>query len=178
MIKKRIFTLGIISLIIFIGLASYLWYLYFKDYENKLLSQDENLTFIRNVEFVNSGAINYINATNNDDDNIIPIYYFRVKNNDDGNSYNYTLYIENVTANDGCTLDTTFAREELEYELKLDNKVIKNGNLGTINNNVLDINTINKSSSNDYSLKIWLKSDITNYANKHFHYIVTMKETK
>ena len=177
MVKKRIFTIGIISLIIFIGLASYLWYLYFKDYETKLLSQNENSGFVKGVELINSGAIDYINATTADDYNVVPSYYFRVKNNSE-NDYNYVLYIENVAGDDGCTSDTTFARSELEYELKLDNKVIKSGNLGTIVNNVLDINVVAKSSSNDYALKIWLKNDITDYASKHFHYAVKMKEKK
>lgn len=173
--KKRIFVFGVISLIIFIGLAAYLWYLYFKDYEAKLLLQDSSMEFVNGIELTNSGSVNYINATNEDDDSIIPSYYFRVKNKSN-KKYDYILYIENISGDDGCTLETTFSRDDLQYELKLDNKVIKSGNLGTINNNILDINEINALSSNDYALKIWLREDLTDYANKHFHYVVTMKE--
>ena len=175
--NKSIFTVGIISLVIFIGIASYLWYIYFHEYEAKLLSQNGAFDFIRGVELVNSGGIDYINATVDDDDNIIPIYYFRVKNNSD-KDYKYVLYLENATSNDGCTSDTLFNRDELLYELKMDNKVIKSGALNTISNNILDDNIINSKSVNDYSLKVWLKDDVEDYANKHFHYVVNIREKK
>ena len=175
--SKKVYTIGIVSLIFFMIIASILWYLYFNDYEKKLSSQNENTEFIRGVELLNSGEINYINATNTDDDSIIPTYYFRVKNNTNKN-HNYVLYFENATSNDGCTQETTFSRDELEYELKLDNKVIKKAGLNTIQNNVLDVNMVKANSVNDYSLKVRLKENVTDYDNKHFHYIVTMKENK
>ena len=175
--SKRVFVVGIVSMIFFIIIASILWYLYFNDYEEKLLSQNEQTEFVRGVELLNSGEINYINATNTDDDSIIPTYYFRVKNSTNKN-YSYILYFENAIGNDGCTPDTSFSRDDLEYELKLDNKVIKKDGLSTIKNNVLDINVVNANSVNDYSLKVKLKENVVDYADKHFHYIVTMKEKK
>ena len=72
--NKNIFVFGMIGLIIFIGIASYLWYLYFHEYEGKLIAQNEDLAFMRGVEFVNSGPIDYVNAKTEDDDSIIPIY--------------------------------------------------------------------------------------------------------
>lgn len=175
--SKNIIVVGIFSLIIFMGIATYLWYLYFHEYEGKLLAQNTEYDFTRGVELVNSGSTTYLNATNEDDDAIIPTYYFRVKNNMD-KDFNYVIYFENAEANDGCTKDTTFSRDELEYELKLDNKVIKTGGLETINNNVLDVNTIAKNSIKDYALKVRLKSSVTDYDNKHFHYVINMKEKK
>ena len=177
MSEKKVYVVGVISLVIFMIFASILWYLYFNDYEKKLLSQNENTEFTRGVELINSGEVNYLNATNTDDDSLIPTYYFRVKNSTDKN-YNYVLYFENATSNDGCTPATTFTRDDLEYELKLDNKVIKSGSLSTIKNNELDVNIVNANSVNDYSLKVRLKESVTDYENKHFHYIVTMKEKK
>lgn len=177
MSDKKVYVVGVFSLVIFMIFASILWYLYFNNYEGKLLSQNENTSFIRGVELINSGEINYLNATNTDDDSIIPTYYFRVKNNTH-QKYSYVLYFENATSNDGCTPATAFTRNDLEYELKLDNKIIKKDGLNTIQNNVLDINTVNANSVNDYSLKVRLKENVTDYANKHFHYIVTMKEKK
>ena len=174
--NKSIFTIGIISLVIFIGIAAYLWYIYFNDYESKLLAQNEH-SFAQDVELINSGAIDYINATNQDNDNIIPAYYFRIKNNSD-KDYSYVISFENTTSNDGCTVDTTFNRDELLYELKLDNKVIQKGSLNTIRNNVLDTNIVSSRSINDYSLRVWLKEDVKDYANKHFHYVVNLKEKK
>ncbi len=175
--NKKIFTIGIVCLTIFIIIASYLWYLYFNEYEGHLLSQNENTVFLRGVELVNSGSIDYINALPGDSPSIIPTYYFRVKNNSNKN-YDYVLHIENASASDGCTPDTTFSRDELEYELKLDNIVIKSGNLSSIRNNILDVNTISQNSVKDYSLRIWLKDGLVDYEKKHFHYVVNIKEKK
>ena len=157
--SKNIVVVGIFSLIIFMGIATYLWYIYFHEYEEKLLTKNSEYDFIRGVEFINSGSTTYLNATTTDDDGIIPTYYFRVKNNMD-KDFNYIIYFKNAEANDGCTKDTTFSRDELQYELKLDNKVIKSGGLDTISNNILDVNTINKNSIKDYALKVKLKESV------------------
>lgn len=177
--NKRILTIGIISLIIFIGLATYLWYLYFSDYEKKLISQDaiDNITFANSIELVNSGGTNYANATNKDDDAIIPVYYFRVSNKSD-KEFEYVLLFENVTVNDGCTPETTLKRSELEYELRLNDSVIQKGDLDSVDNDILETNTIASHSNNDYALKVKIKDNVTNYNDKHFHYVVTIKENK
>lgn len=173
--SKNVIVVGIFSLIVFMGIASYLWYLYFTEYEKKLIAQNMDSDFSRAVELINSGQITYLNATNTDDDMIVPTYYFRVKNNSD-KDHNYVIYFENAQVNDGCTSETTYSRNDLEYELKLGNKVIKTGGLETISNNVLDTNTVAKNSINDYSIKVRLKSSVTDYSDKHFHYTITMKE--
>ncbi len=175
--NKSIFTIGIICLILFVGIASYLWYLYFNDYEGKLIAENEGLEFMRAVEFENSGPIYYINADVLDPDNVIPKYYFRVKNNSK-KDYEYYLYIEDSDGNDGCSSATRFKRSDLQFELKLDNKIIKNGSLDSIEDNLLYINTVEAGNVNDYSLKIWLKDDTVDYENLHYHYIITMKEKR
>ena len=66
--NKGIFSIAVFSLIVFIGIASYLWYLFFHEYEGVLLSKNPKMEFLRRVELVNTGNINYINATNKDSD--------------------------------------------------------------------------------------------------------------
>ena len=146
--NKRVLNIAFFSLIIFIAIASYLWYLYFHDYENRIIAENPKTEFVRGVELVNTGGINYI----------------------------ITINEENVK--DGCSKSTRFSRDELEYELKLDNKVIKKEGLDKISNNILDTNTIKGNSINDYSLKIRLKSGITDYEEKHFHYVINLEESK
>ena len=175
--RKNVIIMGIFSLVIFMGIASYLWYLYFNKYEEKLIKQNGIYEFERVVELANSGPTTYLNATNNDTEEIIPTYYFRVENESD-QEYEYILYFQNVDVNDGCSESTRFDRSDLEYELKLDNKVIKKAGLETITNNELDINTISSHSINDYSIRLKLKENVTDYENKHFHYTITIKEKK
>ena len=173
--NKGVLTIAVICLIIFIGIASYLWYLYFHEYEGKLIEANPAMQFIKQVELVNSKGIDYINASALDDDSIIPTYYFSVKNHSN-KDYNYVILLEDVDVDDGCSSATRFKRDELIYELKLDNKLIKTGGLETLNNNVLDKNIIKTGVTNDYSLKIKLKSDDTDYEDKHYHYVVNIKE--
>lgn len=173
--NKKILTIAIISLFIFTGISAYLWYLYFNEYETKLIDSSPVMRFIKDVELINSGNINYVNANVEDDDSIIPTYYFTVKNHSD-TDYKYVILLEETSSNDGCSTSTLFKRSELEYELTLDNKTIKTGGLDTLKNNILDTNTIKAEGTNDYSIKIRLKDSDTNYENKHFHYVVNMKE--
>ena len=173
--NKGVLGIAIICLFIFVGISSYLWYLYFYEYENKLIDASPAMKFIKGVELINSGNINYVNANTTDDESIVPIYYFTVKNHSN-KDYNYVIFIEDTPGNDGCTPSTRLKRNELEYELTLDNKIIKQGNLDSLNNNVLDKNIVKIDGTNDYSLKIKLKESDTNYENKHFHYVINMKE--
>ena len=173
--NKGAFTIAIISLVIFMGIASYLWYLYFHEYEQKVIAENSVLEFIRDVELVNTGSINYVNANVLDSDTMVPTYYFSVKNKANVD-HNYVIIIEETSGNDGCTSATRFTKEELEYELKFENEVIKTGGLDTLANNVLDSNIVKANGTNDYSIKIKLKSDDVNYESKHFHYIINMKE--
>lgn len=175
--NKNVFIVAIISLIVFMGIATYLWYWYFHDYEGRLIAENSSMEFIRGVEFVNTGGINYINANPDDDDSIIPVYYFSVKNKVD-KEFEYVITLDEEKSNDGCSESLRFERSELVYELKLDNKIIKEGGLDTLENNVIDTNIIKGKSTNDYSLKIRLKDDTVDYDKKHFHYVVNLREKK
>ncbi len=173
--NRSVLTIAIVSLFVFTGIASYLWYLYFHEYESKLIDASPAMKFIKGVELVNSGSINYVNANTFDTDEVIPTYYFSVKNHSD-KDYDYVIILDDEESSDGCSPSTRLKRNELEYELTLDNKVIKTGSLDTLKNNVLDKNIIKINGTNDYSLRIKLKEDTTDYENKHFHYVINMKE--
>ena len=173
--NNGIFTIAVFSLIVFIGIASYLWYLFFHEYENVLVKENSNMQFASGVELINTGNINYINATNTDSDSVIPVYYFSVKNKSN-KDYNYIISLEDSEGNDGCSNATKLTRSELEYELKMDNKTIKTGGLETLSNNILDSNIVKSGTTNDYSIRIKIKADTTDYQDKHFHYVINMKE--
>lgn len=53
----------------------------------------------------------------------------------------------------------SIARNNLRFELTLNDSVINQGKLSKIRDNVLDVRTINKNSTNQYKIKIWLDSD-------------------
>lgn len=171
---KRVLILKIafISMIIFTIVGGYFWYIYFNENDGRIISNNIRL------ELLNNGPVNYINAMPNDSDNVIPIYYFRVKNHLNMKA-EYELLFEEISpsvASDGCTSETFFQKNELMYELKLDNKLIKNGRLSSIKNNILDSNVVSGNSTNDYSLRIYIASDTDNSLQKHYHYVVNLKE--
>lgn len=172
--NRKLFTIGFICLVVFIGIGTYFWYLYFRDYEGEVLSKNVRL------ELLNSGRVDYINATIRDTDEVIPIYYFRVKNNVNM-PVDYEVLIKDVLPNevkDGCDDTSYFKREELNYELKLNNKIIKSGLLSEISNNIIDKREMDGISSNDYSLRVWLNEKDENTLDKHYHYIVNIREIK
>ncbi len=172
--NKTVFKMAFASLVIFIVVATYFWFLYFKDYEGSITREKVRL------ELINNGGINYINAVPDDLEENIPTYYFRIKNNA-SDSIKYDIFLQNVSpseANDGCSEGMIFSTSELNYELKLDNKTIKSGVLSSLNNNVLDNNTVSGNSINDYSLRIWLNEKAEENLLKHYHYIVSIREIK
>ena len=170
--RKLILSIALVCMIVFIIVGGYFWYLYFNDNESKI--KDDNLR----LELLNNGDVSYINAISNDTKDNIPTYYFKVKNHLDF-SANYVLVFEEVSpqeANDGCSKDTYFKKEELLYELTLDNKIIKKGTLIDLKNNILDENLISGKETNVYSLTVYLKNDLTDILKKHYHYRITLKE--
>ena len=172
--NKTVFKLAFISLIIFIVVATYFWFLYFRDYDGSIVKEKIRL------ELINNGGIDYINAIPNDLDENIPTYYFRIKNNSE-EDIKYDVFLQNVSPNavkDGCTDSTIFSSNELNYELKLDNKVIKSGVLSMISNGILDNNKVSGNAINDYSLRIWLNDKAEDSLLKHYHYTVSVRENK
>ena len=170
--NKTVFKIAFISLILFIAVATYFWFLFFKNYEGENTSQEVRL------ELISNGGINYINAVPNDLEANIPTYYFRVKNSiSEDIKYDVTIVdVSPNSVNDGCSSDMLFTRDELKYELKLDGKVVKSGLLSSLSNNLLDTNTVLHNSVNDYSLRIWLDENVKEDLLKHYHYMINIRE--
>ena len=172
--NKTIFRIGFICIIAFLIIASYLWYLYFKNYEGESLTTE----FLPDLEILNSGKIDYVNAKVNDSDDIIPVYYFRIKNNTD-NDISYQVLINDVAADvarDGCTSGTMFKREELKFELRLDNKIVASGVLGDLEKDLLYLDKIGSKKIVDYSMRVWLNDENVTDTNRHYHYVIDVKE--
>lgn len=170
--NKTVFKIAFISICLFIVIAAYFWYLYFDNYEGKVLSKSIRL------ELVNSGNIEYVNASPDDPSNIIPTYYFRVKNNLDS-SINYEITLDDISPSevkDGCSEGTLFARDELRYILKRENMVIKTGHLSDLKNNVLDSATLSGHGIYDYSIKVSLDDKAGDNLARHYHFQVNLKE--
>ena len=68
--NKNILYIAVLSLFLFVVMASYLWYLYFHDYESKIIASNPKMEFIRDVELINTGGINYVNAKVDDIDGV------------------------------------------------------------------------------------------------------------
>ena len=164
-----------ISLIIVIGIASYLWYLYFHDYEAKAILENCKTNFDNAIKLENTGKVNYVDAKAGDSEDVIPVYYFSVKNTS-SDDFGYVILLEEIDGNDGCTYETRLKKEELEYTLKLDNKTINTADLNTISNGMITENTIKGNSVQDYALVIKIKEGITDFEKKHFHYKINIKE--
>ena len=171
--RLLILKVALVFVLAFVVVGGYFWYLYFDLNEGKTISDTVRL------ELLNNGAVNYFNAIFNEEETKIPTYYFRVKNSLNS-ATNYTLIFNEIKptdVNDGCDSSTYYQRNELKYELKLDNKVIKTGRLSDIKDNVLDSNIIQGNTTNDYSLKISLADEEGDASiEKHYHYSVNLKE--
>ncbi len=132
------------------------------------ISADSNVS---KDEFKDLGPIKDENS-----DKIVP-YEFSVSNTD-GEDSTYDLLIEDIIDND--KEEKTLSRKYLNYELKLNDVIIKKGNMSNIKNNILDTRTMSKDSTNSYSLKIWLneKSKETDWMNKYYSYNITVEPIK
>ena len=170
---KRLLILKIafISMIAFTVAGGYFWYLYFDERESEMVRDNVRL------QLLNNGPVTYINAVPNDAAENIPIYYFRVKNNFSTDA-KYSLIFNEINPSnvgDGCSIQNYLNKNELMYVLTLDNKVIKQGKLSELSNNVLDNNIINGNTENDYSLKVYIEDNATETLKKHYHYSVILK---
>ena len=174
--RKNILRIIFLVVIAFLTITSYLWYRYFHNYELETLIKET----APDLEITNSGKIDYINAKIGDTDDLIPIYYFRVKNNTNSEMV-YKILIKDVNpseADDGCSSETTFKRDELRYELSMKGKVISQGLLSSLVGDLLTVGTVAGNSLNDYSIRVFLtdmKLNDTDSLNKHYHFVIDVK---
>lgn len=106
-------------------------------------------------------------------DSVIP-YQFSIRSINKGNQ-TYMLLIEDIIDNDNENNNLT--RNYLRYELRLNNEIVKRGNLSEISNNILDRRAISKNEVNKYSLKIWISSNAKDidWMNKYYSYNISVK---
>lgn len=176
---KGVFLVGFISVIVFIIISAYFWYLYFLDLHNdgKL---NNNSNQLGKLVMVDISGVNATNEESKEDGSDTPSYVFRIDNRKTG-STNYNLYIEDTPYNlvsDGCSSETTLKRSDLSYQLKLNGYIVKRGLMTDIEDNILDTRHINIDVSNQYELTIWINENAIDWEGKHYHYKVTLKEVE
>ena len=157
---------------IFMIILTILWYRYFGDTEKNVLEKNVR------IELINNGKIDYLNAIPLDDIEVIPTYYFRVRNNVDV-PVKYEILIsdiDSITADDGCMEGGLFTREEISYELFKDNKSIRKGKLSEISDNILLNDEMKGSMTNDYAFRAWLNENAKDTIEKHYHYVINIRE--
>ena len=177
--KVLIVTAGLLLLIV----GTYYWYLFFLRASNNYGGATNTNNRAGNIVMDDSGNKVYdTDADNYEGDNIsdIPPYTFTIKNTD-AKGGSYTLYIEDVpinSINDGCTEFSLLERNQLNYQLILNDKVIKQDSLNNIKDNILDRRSIEGNKTNVYELRIYIKEDATDWRDKHYHYKVVMNKEK
>lgn len=166
--KNLFFVIGAVILVCAIFLIAYNSYLYFNSKKPKVE--------VNTLEIVldDYGKINLNEQIPIDDSesNTVEPYKFIVKNK--GNkSVNYELLIEDfVTDTKTGLLD----RKYLNYELRLNNQVIKKDHLSNVKNNIIDTRSLSVNGENNYELRIWVNTDIknTNWMGKTYNYNVSV----
>lgn len=101
-------------------------------------------------------------------------YVFEVKNKNKHN-VSYKLFINDST--DNIKNENVLSRNNLKFQLKLNDKIILSDSLGNLKNNVLDTNYVNGKSSNRYELVIWLSDELgDNWMDKSYGYNISIEE--
>ena len=167
-------------LLIFLAFGTYAWYLFFLRASGDF-PINNNSKYLENSGIIlkdNGNNVYDTKAESLEDDNIshVPAYQFQIINTIDKKG-KYNIYIEDLPVNmvsDGCTEETLLDRSQLKYQLSLNGQVIKEGKMDTINDNILDSREIEPNTSNDYSLKIYIHDEATDWFGKHYHYKVSV----
>ena len=102
---------------------------------------------------------------------IVPNYEFSIKNVSNFKSHYEVVYKE-INDNPGKTL----SKNQLDYQLMLNGKAIKEGNLEKLKNNVLDERYVMPNQTNKYELKVYIASSAkdSNWQNKKYTYTVNI----
>lgn len=176
--KKSRLLIGLFLMLVFISLASFLWFRYFLDLgSDGTLIKGPNIINGLKIEDENKVYETFKEGMSNGDDVIA--YRFKVISTNQSNKYRIKLVeVSPNKINDGCSDTTLLKREELNYSLKLNGEVIQEGRLDTILDDTLDTRSINIDTTNNYELKIWINEEAKNFNGKHYHYKVELKEAK
>ena len=175
--KFVLLSLSGVALFAFIFSTSILWYYFFSNsnFHNKestigsleiQLADDEN-------------TINEINLIPLSDEEALKLkpYTFKVINNGK-NKNRYNVLIEDAIISDDLSYSNKelLKRNELRYQLSMNGKIIRIGNLADIKNNILDSRYIDSDNTNNYELIVYLAETLNDsWRNKYYHYNISIQ---
>ena len=165
--KKKLFLMfsGIL-LFIFVVVTAFLWYklFYYGDLGkvNTLQIQKETDQAILNENLF---------PMTKEESTIVANYKFSIKNVNDFKSH-YEVVFQEKNKNTSKSL----SNKQLEYQLLLNGKIIKEGNLSKLKNNILDERYIMANDTNKYELKVFIANNAENsdWQNKQYSYTVNI----
>ena len=181
--NKTLLICAGILLLVFLTFGTYAWYTYFLSISGNVISSNATINSYKvgDIEFKEDAKGVYdADAKSIEDVDVskVPAYNFSVENSSDTEK-KYTLYLEDVPVNlvdDGCTEETLLSRNDLKYQLSLNNKVIKEDYLSNIVDNILDSRNLEAKKINTYSLKVYIHDGAIDWFSKHYHYKVVLKK--
>lgn len=172
--KMILLILAGIALFAFIFATSILWYRFF-------YSSPSDVTTSINVQLSDSNNVI-------DESGLIPLddetaksltpYEFAVENNSTSdNIYNVLLEDSIISDDETYSNRDLLSRSQLRYQLSLNGRVIKIGNLSDITNNILDTRNISAGEINNYQLRIYVSEDAgnTSWQNKYYHFDINVQ---
>lgn len=169
--------LGGILLVVFIFGVSYAWYRLFSD--TNIVVANLAISFEDSDREVN---IKDSYPVSDEEGGKGTPYSFSITNTGKVDA-SYRLVFKQQSpsvVNDGCDELSQLKREQLKYQLLLNQIPIAIGNLDELQNDILDLRQIQPGIKNYYQLRVWIDQDQmdADYTNKHFHYIVEVQSVE
>ncbi len=148
-------VLSFLILIFLIFNCSLLFYKFFNSKDPAIVS---------NLEVSLSNSKRSLSNEELNSDTTIP-YTFNIINNGKVRAkYKVILY-------DNASSGNSIKRENLHYQLILNNSIIKEGILSDIKDDILDLRSINSNNANEYNLKVWIDEDALTEDLKYTYYL-------
>ena len=162
---KKIFLVfsGVLLFLFIVGTA-FLWYKAF--YYNNLGSVSSLQVKKESEEVALTENLFPMSET---EASVVPNYKFSVKNVNDFKSRYEVVYKEQEVSG-----KQKLSKSQLSYQLILNGKIIKKGNLADLKNDVLDDRYIMPNTNNQYELKVYISESAkdTAWQNKSYAYKV------
>lgn len=162
---KKIFLVfsGVLLFLFIVGTA-FLWYKAF--YYNNLGSVSSLQVKKESEEVAITENLFPMSET---EASVVPNYKFSVKNVNDSKSRYEVVYKEQEVSG-----KQKLSKSQLSYQLILNGKIIKKGNLADLKNDVLDDRYIMPNTNNQYELKVYISESAkdTAWQNKSYAYKV------
>ncbi len=169
--------LGGFLLVAFILGTSYAWYLLFSD--TKVMVANLAISFEdsnRQVHLQDSFPIS------DELGKQVTPYVFSITNTGTVTGTYRLIFKEQSPdiANDGCTPYNQLRKDQMKYQLILNQIPIAFGNLGDLENDILDLRKILPKEKNYYQLRVWIDQDQLgeDVINRHFHYTVEVQSVE